>query len=78
MLPPVVARYATSADSRVVGVSFRAGKASLGTDTVAPFEVAVPESALRDELPDSAKVTAEALFADGRRLANSANLRACR
>ncbi len=78
VLPPVVAHYATSADSRVVGVTFRAGKASLGTDTVAPFEVAVPESALRDELPDSAKVTAEALFADGRRLANSADLRACR
>ena len=78
VLPPVVARYATSADSRVVGVSFRAGKASLGTDTVAPFEVAVPESALRDELPDSAEVKAEALFTDGRRLASSANLRACR
>jgi arylsulfatase A-like enzyme len=76
-LPPIVAHVATSNDSRVVGVSFRAGKVAVGDDTVSPFEVEIPEQALRDELPGSATVTAKALFDDGRRLGLSANLRAC-
>ena len=66
-------RDARSDDAGVVGVSFRAGKVSVGEDTEAPFEATIPEQALRDELPDSAKVLAQALFEDGRRLAFSAD-----
>jgi arylsulfatase A-like enzyme len=76
-LPPIVARVNTSDDSGVVGVSFRAGKVAVGDDTVPPFEVEVPEQALRDELPGAATVTAKALFDDGRRLGLSGTLRAC-
>ena len=76
-LPPIVAHVATSDDAGVVGVSFHAGKVSVGEDTEAPFEATIPEQALRDELPDSAKVLAQVLFTDGRRLAFSADLRAC-
>jgi len=76
-LPPVVAHLNTSDDSGVVGVSFRAGRVAVGDDTVPPFEVEIPEQALRDELPGTATVTAKALFDDGRRLGLSANLRAC-
>ncbi len=50
----------------------------MADDTVAPFEAAIPESALRDELPDAATVTAKALFDDGRRLGQSASLRLCK
>ena len=76
-LPPIVAHVNTSDDSSVVGVSFRAGKAAVGDDTVPPFEVEIPEQALRDELPGAATVTAKALFDDGRRLGLSGTLRAC-
>ena len=77
-LPPIVAHVGTSDDAGVVGVTFRAGKVAVGEDTVPPFEAAIPEQALRDELPDAAKVTAQALFSDGRRLGFEADLRACR
>jgi N-acetylglucosamine-6-sulfatase len=78
VLPPVTAKFASNEESRIVGVTFRAGKVAVGDDTTAPFEVAIPQSALTDELPKTATVTAKALFTDGRRLGASANLRACR
>jgi N-acetylglucosamine-6-sulfatase len=77
-LPPIVAHVGTSDDSSVVGVSFRAGRVAVGDDTVPPFEIEIPEQALRDELPDPATVTAKVLFTDGRRLGLSGNLRACK
>ncbi len=74
---PLTARAATTNDAEVVSVSFRAGRTSLGTDTIAPFEVAVPERPLQKALPDAAEVTAKALFADGRRLGLARNVLAC-
>ena len=61
----------------MVGVSFRAGKVSVGEDTEAPFEAAIPEQALRDELPDSAKVIAQALFRTAGDSRSRLTLRAC-
>jgi arylsulfatase A-like enzyme len=77
VLPPVTAKFTSPDENRIVGVSFRAGKVAVGDDTVAPFEIAIPEQALRDELPKAATVTAQALFSDGRRLGLTADLTAC-
>ena len=78
VLAPVTARFSSPQESGVVSVSFRAGKVPVGDDTAPPYEAAIPESALRDELPGAATVTAKALFDDGRRLGQAANLKACR
>ena len=72
------ARFTSPQEGDIVSVSFRAGRVAVGDDTVPPFEVAIPDSALRDELPGAANVTAKALFDDGRRLGQSANLRVCK
>ncbi|MFI5122492.1 MAG: sulfatase [Vicinamibacteria bacterium] len=77
VLPPVTARFSSPEEDQIVGVSFRAGKVAVGDDTIAPFEIPIPDSAIRDELPGPATVTAKALFDDGRRLGQAANLKAC-
>ena len=77
MFPPVTAQFTGSDQDKIVGVSFRAGRAAVGDDTEPPFEAAIPDQALRDELPDPAKVVAQALYDDGRRLAVTAEVRAC-
>ena len=74
---PVVASFAGSDESHIVSVSFRAGKTALGDISLAPFQVEIPESTLRSELPDAATVTAKALYDDGRRLGLVQKLRAC-
>ena len=78
VLAQVTARFSSPQESGIVSVSFRAGKVPVGDDTAPPYEAAIPESALRDELPGAATVTAKALFDDGRRLGQAANLKACR
>jgi N-acetylglucosamine-6-sulfatase len=78
VLPPVTARFSSPEEDQIVGVSFRAGRVAVGDDTIAPFEIAIPDSAIRDELPAPATVTAKALFDDGRRLGQAANLKACK
>ena len=77
MLPPVTASFTSPEQSEIVGVSFRAGGVPVLDDTAPPFEAAIPDSALRAELPKAATVAVEALFDDGRRLGQSANIRAC-
>ncbi len=76
--PPVLARVTTSSDADVVSVSFRAGKTELPDDTVAPFEATVPGTVLRRQGPKPTPVTVRALFDDGRRLALTDNVRACK
>ena len=77
MFPPVTAQFTGSDEDRIVGVSFRAGRVAVGDDTEPPFEVAIPDQALRDELPDPAEVVAKALYDDGRRLGLTADVRIC-
>ena len=77
MIPPVIAQFTGSEQDEIVGVSFRAGRAAVGDDTEPPFEAAIPDQALRDALPDPAEVVAQALYDDGRRLAETADVRAC-
>jgi arylsulfatase A-like enzyme len=77
MFPPITAQFTGSDEDRIVGVNFRAGNVNAGDDTEPPFEVPVPDQALRDELPDPAEVVARALYDDGRRLAITADVRIC-
>ena len=77
MFPPVTAQFQGSDEDKIVGVSFRAGRFAVGDDTEPPFEIAIPDSALRDELPEPAEVVARALYDDGRRFALTADVRVC-
>ena len=78
MVPPVTARFTSAQESEIVSVSFRAGKTAVADDTAAPFEAALPDAAIRKELPAPATVTAKALFDDGRRLGQAANVKLCK
>jgi hypothetical protein len=78
MAPPVTAHFSSPQEGEIVSVSFRAGKVPVADDTVAPFEAVIPDSAIRAELPAAATVTAKALFDDGRRLGQAANVRLCK
>jgi arylsulfatase A-like enzyme len=77
-LPPVTARFTSPEEGDLVSVSFRAGGAAIAEDTAAPFEAAIPDKILRGELPGATKITAKALFEDGRRLGQATNLRICK
>jgi N-acetylglucosamine-6-sulfatase len=77
-VPPVTARISTSDDADVVAASFRVGRVQLPDDTEPPFEVVLPDAAIRDELPKPARVIGRALFEDGRRLGYAANVRLCK
>jgi arylsulfatase A-like enzyme len=77
MFPPVTAQFRGSDEGGIVGVSFRAGRFAIGDDTEPPFELAIPDAALRDELPEPAEVVARALYDDGRRFALTADVRIC-
>ena len=76
--PPYGARFTSASAGSIDSVEFRVGNASVATDTAAPFEAAIPESAVRDALPREATVVALASFADGRRLALPAKIKACK
>ena len=78
VLSPVTASLNPgSGDGPIVGVTFRAGKTTIGTDSEAPFETPIPDSAIRAEEPKRATVVAETLYTDGRRLALPAKIRLC-
>jgi N-acetylglucosamine-6-sulfatase len=77
-VPPVTARISTSDDADVVAASFRVGRVQLPDDTEPPFDVVLPDAAIRDELPKPARVIGRALFEDGRRLGYAANVRLCK
>jgi arylsulfatase A-like enzyme len=78
VLPPVTASFtSTSNISSIVGVTFRAGGQVIGTDTEAPYEAPIPDSAIRAAEPKRASVLAEVLYTDGRRLTLPAKIRLC-
>jgi N-acetylglucosamine-6-sulfatase len=77
-LEPVVARLTGPDEATMTSVEFRVGSSLAGVDTVAPFEVTLPYKALLAELPRAATVLGRAVFADGRRVAVTANVRACK
>jgi N-acetylglucosamine-6-sulfatase len=78
MVPPVTARFTSPDEAEIVSVSFRAGRTAVADDTVAPFEAVIPDAAIRNELPEPATVSAKALFDDGRRLGQAANVKLCK
>ncbi len=77
VFPPVTAQFRGSDEDSIVDVSFRAGRFAVGQDNEPPFEIGIPDGALRDTLPDPAQVIARALYDDGRRLALTADVRIC-
>jgi arylsulfatase A-like enzyme len=77
-LTPVTARVFSPQSSRIRSVDFRVDRTYAGTDTLAPFELAIPDKLLRNALPDPAEVVAEANFADGRRLSLPAKIKVCK
>ena len=77
-LEPVIAHVDSPSAGEVVSVTFRAGESEAGTDTVAPYELPMPYGALQQSLPKPGKVVAKVLFKDGRRVAVSQKVLACR
>ena len=77
-LAPVIASFTSPQQDEIVAVSFEVNKALVAEDTVAPFEAEIPTATLRKALPKPGTVVASALFADGRRVALPANVRACK
>ena len=77
-LAPVIASFTSPQQDEIVAVSFEVDKALVAEDTVAPFEAEIPTATLRKALPKPGTVVASALFADGRRMALPANVRACK
>jgi N-acetylglucosamine-6-sulfatase len=77
-LTPVIARVFSPNQGQISQVDFRVDRAFAGTDTEAPFEVALPDKLLRNALPKSAEVVAEANFDDGRRLGIPAKIKVCK
>ena len=73
---PITARFSTSADSEVVGASFRV-RGTVVDDTIPPFEAVLPDAALSSNRPKPRMVRAEAVFTDGRRLAKTADVTLC-
>jgi arylsulfatase A-like enzyme len=78
LIPPLTASFTpTSSLSTIVGVTFRAGRQTITTDTEAPYEAFIPDAAIRAEEPKRASVLAEVLYTDGRRLTLPAKIRLC-
>jgi N-acetylglucosamine-6-sulfatase len=77
-LEPVIARLTSPDEGAIAFAEFRVNGELAGTDDVVPFEVEVPYRLLRAELPKRATVTGRAVFDDGRRVAVSGNIKACR
>jgi hypothetical protein len=78
VVPPVTASFtSTSSLSTIVGVTFRAGRQTVTTDTEAPYDALIPDAAIRAEEPKRASVLAEVLYTDGRRLTLPAKIRLC-
>jgi hypothetical protein len=77
-LTPVIARVFSPNQGQISQVDFRVDRAFAGSDTEAPFEVALPDKLLRNALPKSAEVVAEVNFDDGRRLGIPAKIKVCK
>ncbi len=78
MISPVTASLTPATDvSPIVGVTFRAGGTLIGTDSEAPYEAPIPDTAIRAAEPKRATVLAETLFTDGRRLTLPTKISLC-
>jgi hypothetical protein len=77
VFPPVTAHFFGANEDKIVNVGVRAGRVNAGDDTEPPFDVPIPDQALRDELPEAAEVVGKALYEDGRRLALTGDVRIC-
>ena len=77
-LEPVTARLTGPDEASVASTEFRVDGQVVGTDSTRPFEVELPYKALRAALPDAAEVVGRAVFIDGRRVALSQNVKACK
>jgi N-acetylglucosamine-6-sulfatase len=75
---PLVARIESDSEDEIVAVSFRAEGAVAGDDTAAPYEASLRYGPLRRALPKRGQVLARILFKDGRRIALSERVLACR
>jgi N-acetylglucosamine-6-sulfatase len=76
-LEPVIARLTSPDEAQITTTEFRVDGALAGVDNVAPYEVSLPYKAIRAALPDQATVIGRAVFSDGRRVAVTANVKAC-
>jgi arylsulfatase A-like enzyme len=74
---PVIAHLEASDGTQITGVNFRAGTTNLGDDNEPPYEVEVPYALLQKALPEPVEIVGSALYVDGRRLAVTADARAC-
>jgi hypothetical protein len=75
---PVAARLDSPQAGAIESVEFLVGRRSVATDVAAPYETAVPYKLLRGELPKAAEVIARAVYDDGRRVAQTEAVRACK
>jgi arylsulfatase A-like enzyme len=78
VLEPLVARVDSPQRDEIESVEFRLEGRLLLSDYEAPYEAPIPYAPLRKALPESAIVLAKALFEDGRRVAQPAQVKACR
>ena len=76
-LEPVVARLDSPQAAEIELVEFRVEGKLVLTDTVPPYEAALPYPPLRRALPEAGTVLAKALFDDGRRIATPVSVKAC-
>jgi N-acetylglucosamine-6-sulfatase len=77
-LEPVTARLTGPDEASVSSTEFRVDGQLVGTDSTRPFEVELPYKALGAAVPDPAEVVGRAVFLDGRRVALSQNVKACK
>ena len=77
-LEPVIAQLTSPDEGAITFAEFRVNGELAGTDDVVPFEVEVPYRLLRAELPKRATVTGRAVFDNGRRVAVTGHVKACR
>ena len=75
---PLYARVTSSSADEIVSVTFQAEGVALPADTAAPFETGLRYAPLRQALPKRGLVSARINFEDGRRVAVSQRVLACR
>lgn len=75
---PVIASLTSPQQADIVSVDFELNGNLVVQDAVAPFETEIPYAALRKALPQPSTVVTNALFGDGRRVAATATVKACK
>jgi arylsulfatase A-like enzyme len=75
---PVTARIIGPRADAITSTEFRVDGALAGVDSTPPFEVELPYRLLHAALPGSAEVVGRAVFSDGRRVAVTQNVKACK